>query len=110
MKLENRQVIETRFNNEKKCLFNQMSFFEKICLIYLLNYEFKRFATSHIKIHERKLLNLWRNQSDKCPDSVLNLSKRKLSVHELNALRFGLSHLILPKNVQKDQIKVNVEN
>ena len=39
----------------------------------------------------------------------MNLSKRKLTLHEKNALQYGLSHPILPRKVKKDQIKANVE-
>ena len=59
--------------------------------------------------HEKKLLNLWKKQSNKCPDCIVNLSKKSLNLHEQNALRFGLKHPILLKKVQKDKIKTNVE-
>ena len=39
----------------------------------------------------------------------MNLSKRKLTLHEKNSLQYGLRHLILPQKVKKDQIKANVE-
>jgi len=32
-----------------------------------------------------------------------------LTVKEQNALQFGLNHPILPKRVQKDKIKINLE-
>ena len=44
-----------------------------------------------------------------CPNCIFNLSKKKLSLHETNALRLGLNHPILPERVQKDKIKTNVE-
>ena len=35
--------------------------------------------------------------------------KKKLNIQEQNALRYGLNHPILPRQVQKDKIKVAVE-
>ena len=48
-------------------------------------------------------------QSDKCPDCIIILSERKLSLNERNALKFGFSHPILPKKVEKDKIKCSIE-
>ena len=39
----------------------------------------------------------------------MNLSERKLSLNERNALKFGFSHPILPKKVEKDKIKCSIE-
>ena len=39
----------------------------------------------------------------------MNLSKRKLSPYERNALKFGLNHPTLPKKVDKDKIKSSIE-
>ena len=39
----------------------------------------------------------------------MNLSKKKLALHEKNALLYDLSHPILPRKVNKEQIKVNLE-
>jgi len=47
------------------------------------------------------MFNLWRKESDKCPDCIFNLTEKKLSLHERNALRFGLNHPILPVDVKR---------
>jgi len=77
--------------------------------VSLLNKEFKKFAEPHIVNHEKKLFSLCRKQSDRCPDCIVNLSKKNLGIHKLNALIFGLNHPIFRKKVQKDKIKTNVE-
>ena len=38
-----------------------------------------------------------------------NFSEKKLNIQEQNALRYGLNYAILPRQVQKDKIKVAVE-
>ena len=63
----------------------------------------------HILTHRKKLFNLWKNQAVYCPNCIVNLSKKELNLHEMNALRFGLNHPILSERVQKDKIKTNVE-
>ena len=50
-----------------------------------------------------------KNQAVYCPNCIGNLSKKELNLHQMNALRFGLNHPILPERVQKDKIKTNVE-
>jgi len=55
------------------------------------------------------LLYLWRKQSVRCPSSIVNISSKILTLKEQNALQFGLIHPILPKRVQKDKIKINLE-
>ena len=50
-----------------------------------------------------------KNQAVYGPNCIVNLSKKELNLHEMNALRFGLNHPILPERVQKDKIKTNVE-
>ena len=75
----------------------------------LLDKEFKRSATPHIKTHEKKLFNLWKKQSVRCPEAILNISKKRLTLKERNALRFGLNHPILPRKIEKDKMKTNIE-
>ena len=106
---QEKQTAEAEFTKQKQAIFSKLSFLEKICLISLLDQEFKKIATPQIKTHQKKLFNLWKKDSDKCPDCIFNLSEKKLTLHELNALKFGLNHPILPKTVQKDKIKTNIE-
>ena len=104
-----KRIAEARFRTQRDEILNNPSFSEKTCPISLLNQEFKRFANPHILTHKKKLFNLWKNQAVYCPNSIVNLSKKKLSLHITNLLMFGLNHPILPERVQKDKIKTNVE-
>ena len=75
---KDKRIAQTRFNNQKKHILSQLSFLEKTCLILLLNKEFQRVSAPHILTHERKLFNMWKKQTDKCPDCVKNFSEKKL--------------------------------
>ena len=90
--------------------FKQPKFFcKKTCLISLLNQEFEHFTYPHILTLKKKLFNLWKNQAVYRSNCIVNLSKKKLSLHKTNALRFGLNLPISPERLQKDKIKTNVE-
>lgn len=104
-----KKVAETKFNSQKNYIFSRISFIQKLCLIKFLNQEFQKEATTHIKVHEKKLLNLWKKQSDRCPDCLTNLSSKNLNLKEINALKFGLNNPILPKKVDKNEMKTNIE-
>ena len=52
----------------------------------ILDKEFKRSATPHIKTHEKKLFNLWKKQSVRCPEAILNISKKRLTLKERKCL------------------------
>ena len=84
-----KKAAEFRFNSQKRDILAKLTFLEKSCLISLLTKQFKLFATPYIVTHEKKLLNLWRRQSEKCPECVMNLSDKKLNLREKNALKFG---------------------
>ena len=62
-----------------------------------------------ISKHSRKLQLLWRNQRPRSPDCLVNLSSRKLTVEEEEALRYGLEHHVLPSKINIDNLKVNIE-
>ena len=47
--------------------------------------------------------------SERCPDYIAHHSKKRLTLQERNALRFGLNNPILSKKVQKEKIKTNIE-
>jgi hypothetical protein len=53
-----------------------------------------------VQRHEKKLTRLWFQQRISAPNAVVNLSKEVLSIKELDAIRFGLKHHILPRNLQ----------
>ena len=107
---KDKRIAQTRFNNQKKHTLSQLSFLEKTCLISLLNKEFRRVFAPHILMHERKLFNLWKKQTDKCPDCVKNFSKKKLNIQEQNALWYGLNYPILPRQCKKTKSKWLLNN
>ena len=59
--------------------------------------------------HRKKLIRLWLRERRKSPDCVKNLSSRNLTTEEEDALRFGLDNHILPKKLQTDDIKAQIE-
>ena len=64
----------------------------------------------HVKTnHNKKLLKLWLKQRQRSPDCLINLSDRQLSLEERNVLYRGLQHHIIPKKINAEQLKVNVE-
>jgi len=93
----------------KKCILQKLSFIKKTCLIKLLTNRFEDSAKSILQTHQKKLYNLWISQRKKCPSSIINLSDRKLSILEMEALRFGLQHHILPKQIREDNVKSSIE-
>ena len=44
----------------------------------------------------------------KCPEALL-ISKKRLTLKERNALRFGLNHPILPRKIEKDKMETNIK-
>ena len=74
-----------------------------------LNRKCRQDCTETEQRHHKKLTNLWRSERDPAPDCLINRSDRKLSLEEENALRLGLKHHILPKNIDGIQIKTRVE-
>ena len=82
---------------------------ESLTLRSLLSKRFDRKAEVVHDRHKKKLFNLWSQQSKMSPDCITNISSRTLTIHERNALQFGLHHHILPKSFDKDLVKVNIE-
>ena len=107
-KLEN--VTQKKYQFEKKKILSQLSLFEKTGLIHLLTKEFEKHAKSILETHFKKLSNLYREQTIRAPEAITNLKKKKLSIKEFHALRFGLEHPILPEKVKQDEIKTIWKN
>ena len=105
---EERCVVNA-YNAAKGPIFGKVSFLEKHCLYYLLNSEMKKQTEKVLNVHNKKLRNLWVEYRDNCPDCLVNLSTRELSVEETNVLYRGLNHHVLPRKVNGDQIKASVE-
>ena len=106
-KLEN--VTQKKYQFEKRKILSRLSLFQKTDLIHLLTKEFEKHAKSILETHFKKLSNLYREQAVRAPEAITNLSKKKLSIKQFHALRFGLDHPILPKKVKRDEIKTNIE-
>ena len=93
------RIAESRFRSVKQQILSEVTFIEKQCLIALLTRFFKSSAQQILAIHNKKLINLWKKERIRCPESVTNLSSKKLDIKQKEALRFGLNHHILPKKI-----------
>ena len=107
-KFEESQAKQS-FSKLKSILFTKLTLFEKTCLMTLLTDHVKKITEKVIFNHSRKLQSLWRNQRNSAPDCIINLSNRKLTIEEEEAIRFGLDHHILPSKINIDQIRSNIE-
>ena len=104
-----REQCENQLKTISDEVLEKCSFLEKHKLKHLLK---KKRLTQMEEVqltHNRKLLNLWMKQRSRSPECIINRSERKLSVEEKNVLYRGLQHHILPKRMNADQLKVNVE-
>ena len=63
-----------------------------------------------LKDTKKSFYNLWRASRPRTPDSLINVSSRKLTLEEENILRICLNHHVLPKKLSPYDIKVAVEN
>ena len=93
----------------KSALFSKLTMFEKTCLMKLLTSHIKKVTEKVIFNHSRKLQSLWRRQRNSAPDCIINLSDKKLTLEEEEAIRYGLEHHILPSKINIDQIRSNIE-
>ena len=95
-------TAEQRFQKTKTEVFSKL-------LMKLLTNKFKENVEEALKVHNRKLINLWRKQRHRSPKCMTNLSDKTLSLEEEESLRYGLGHHILPKKMNEAEIKVNIE-
>ena len=59
---------------------------------------------------KKKLYNLWIKNNKTISKTVVNISsKKKLTLTENNALKYGLKHSILPKNINKVKVRANID-
>ena len=105
---EHEAAVST-YSAMRETLIVKLSFIEKHCLLSLLNSAMKKQTERVLKTHNKKLHNLWVENRPKCPDCLINLSSRKLSLEEHNVLYRGLNHPILPRKVNGDQLKASIE-
>ena len=102
-------LADRKYQTIKTGIFKELSFLEKSCFIRLLKKKFEQSAKTILNTHQRKLINLYRKQTSRVPHAITNLSDKKLSLKETNALRYGLKYHILPKKVKQDEVKTNIE-
>ena len=102
-------VIEERFSRLKERFRSQLSVLEYFTLITKLNQHLRQTTLQTLDIHNKKLINLWRSKRTPSPDCLLNISSRKLSIIEEDALRLGLKHHILPAKVDEMDTKAGLE-
>ena len=110
------QVLKTKLveANRSYCvarndLCNNLSLTERTCLNSLLTAFYDKQLVKINERHKKKMFNLWREAGRKAPDCVINISNKELTVHERNALQFGLKHNILPRSFESGQVKMNIE-
>ena len=53
---------------------------------------------------------MWFRQRPRSPDCILNISEYKLTFEEKNCLYRGLKFHILPKKIDSDNVKIQVES
>ena len=100
---------ERKFVIQKSKISSRLSLIERLCLVFVLNECYNKNLNTILMKQRRKLMNLWIKQRDKSPDFIKNYSKRELAIAEEEALRYGLNHHILPKNFDKNTMKVSIE-
>ena len=99
----------SRLHRSKQTIQEQISWLEWITLSTLINNRI-RHELDKIKIrHEEKLTKLWIRQRIYTPEAVKNFSTVKLTTCELDALRYGLKHHILPSKLKIMNFKASME-
>ena len=99
----------SRYNKLKSAICCKVGILDEMTLMGSLTKFFNKKADSIQDDHKRKLLALWKTERTRSPDCLMNLSHHDLSVTEENVLRFGLKHHILPRKVDPDIIKTDIE-
>ena len=102
-------TAEKHFFDLKFDIFQNLTMFEKTLFMKLLVAQVAKLSEKVISKHSQKLQLLWRKQRPRSPDCLVNLSCRKLTIEEEEALRYGLEHHVLPSKINTDDLKVNIE-
>ena len=93
----------------RKMLYDHLNVLERRCLEKLLKtYLDNKLCADKDRIN-KKLKQLWNRNKSVSPDCLINLSSKSLSICEQNVLYLGLNHHVLPKKVNEDEIKAQVE-
>ena len=99
----------TQYHEVEKDIHSKLSYFQWIVLKSSISKHTLGKCTTVRERHKTKLLALWKRERFRSPNAVINLSSRKLTINEENALRCGLNHHILPSKVDPNIVKINVE-
>ena len=101
---------EQHFHKLKEDIDGHLGCMDRAVLSSLLNKEYRSVASDLLKIHNDKLIRLWKTQKPKCPNCVVNLSKKVLSLEDESVLYRGLKRNVTHKKVPVDEIKTAVED
>ena len=101
--------IRNTYIKELKSIRNSISYMESLVLCNLLKKRYVASSVPVLKTHNKKLLALWKSERTRSPDCLMNLSSVKLSLLEQNVLRLGLKSHILPKKIDEEGVKVEIE-
>ena len=81
-------LADCKYQTMKIGIFKDSSFLEKSCFVHLLKKKFEQNSKTILNTHQRKSINLYRKQTSRVPHAITNLSNKKLSLKEINALRY----------------------
>ena len=93
------QVFNTKISTIKF-----IAFINNLLTKPLLNYK-----KSILARHNKKLYNLWTKSNKNIPSTIVNISSKKLTLTENNALKYGLKHNILPKSIDKVKLRADID-
>lgn len=48
-------------------------------------------------------------KNENVPSTIANLTTKKLTLTENNALKYGLTHCILLRNIDKNKLRTNID-
>ena len=97
--MPNRSLFNTKISTIKF-----IAFINNLLTKPLLNYK-----KSILARHNKKLYNLWTKSNKNIPSTIVNISSKKLTLTENNALKYGLKHSILPKSIDKVKLRANID-
>ena len=103
------KCVTNKMNKMRESMKSKLSFMEFAVLLSHLSRYIKKKTEDTVKIHQKKLVALWKSQRNPSPECLINKSKKKLSVHEEEALRYGLKHHVPPPKVDEMDIKAKME-
>ena len=77
--------------------------------INLMDSSIHNFKKSINKRQHKKIYNLWIKNNKNISNTMVNISSKKIIFTENNALKYGLKHSILPKNIDQVKLRANID-